>query len=296
MAREITDFGNFTPVSGTYPYGQIKDDTGSNDGTPVNVLTNGDLQQFFQKMMAGSGITPNGNPDNADNGFQLWEANLTAISANVAQVVILMIGSSYSTSVGYVLSGLSSEFQDGFMLFDGKIYFVEGYSTGTGAPYGINRGSALGATQDTFLRAVVESDGTPDMCLYDDLVRFNSQTEIDPADFNSPWQGTPDVPLTYSIDTNGYVHWDGKIRLNGAVNPSIFSAGGLPAETRPLVTSCFHLCMCTVSGGSISSTGTDFSALLQIYADGRLRLQAYPTLFASSGDYIDLTGLSYKVR
>jgi len=293
MAREITDFGNYTAPSGTYPYGQIKDDTGSNDGTPVNVLTNGDLQQFFQKMMADSGITPNGNPDNADNGFQLWEANLTAISANVAQVVILMLGSSYDTATGYVLSGLSSEFQDGFILFDGKIYFVEGYSTGTGAPYGINRGSAGGATQDTFLRAVVQSDATPDMCLYDDLVRFNAQTEITPATFLSPWQGTPDVPLTYSIDTNGYIHWDGKIQLNGAYNPAIFTTGGLPAETRPLVTSFYWVCMATISGGSL---GSEFSGLLQVYGDGRLRLQKYPTLFGTSGDYIDLTGLSYKVR
>lgn len=295
MAREITDFGNFTPVSSTYPYGQIKDDTGSNDGTPVNVLTNGDIQQFFQKMMAGSGITPNGNPDNADNGFQLWEANLTAISANVAQVVILMLGSSYDTATGYVLSGLSSAFQDGFILFDGKIYYVEGYSGGGSTPYGINRGSALGATQDTFLRAVVESDGTPDMCLYDDLVRFNSQTEIDPADFNSGWNGTPDVPLTYSIDTNGYVHWDGKIETSTTTPSSdIWSAGGMPAEARPLVTSFYWPCPASVSGGSI---GTDFMACIQVFGDGRIMFRASPSGFTSiAGEFIDLTGLSYKVR
>lgn len=294
MAREIVDFLRYTAPDSTYPYGQIKDNTaGMNDGTPVSVLTNGDIQQFFAKMLADSGISANNLADNFDNGWQLWQSNLNAISSNVAQVLILMIGSGYDTATGYVLSGLTSAFQDGFMLFDGKIYYVEAYGGGGGAPYGINRGLLGGATQDTYLRAYVDSDATPDMCLFDDLVYFNSQTTISPASFNSPWQGTPDVACTYSIDTNGYVHWDGKIQLNGAVDPSIFSAGGIPAEARPLSASFYWVCMATISGGAL---GSEFSGLLQVYADGRLRLQKYPTLFGTSGDYIDITGLSYKVR
>lgn len=54
-----------------YPNGQIKNDP---SGTPVNVLTNGDVQIFFDKLLRISGITANGLPDNETNGYQLITA------------------------------------------------------------------------------------------------------------------------------------------------------------------------------------------------------------------------------
>lgn len=65
---------NVLAPSGTYPYGNIKDDSGSNDGTPVNVELMQDYVQFFEKMFNMSGLTANGNPDNESNGYQLVQA------------------------------------------------------------------------------------------------------------------------------------------------------------------------------------------------------------------------------
>ena len=298
MAREIVDFLRYTAPDSTYPYGQIKDNTaGMNDGTPVSVLTNGDIQQFFAKMLADSGISANNLADNFDNGWQLWQSNLNAISSNVAQVLILMIGSGYDTATGYVLSGLTSAFQDGFMLFDGKIYYVEAYGGGGGAPYGINRGLLGGATQDTYLRAYVDSDATPNMCLFADLVYFNSDVTIDPADFNSGWNGTPLVPCTYSIDTNGYVHWSGQIQTSGGSGNTIWPIGGIPAEARPLVTKINHICMSTAGGGGFGALADNFVSWIEVWGNGKIELKGAPTSFGTgSGDFLDITGLSYKVR
>jgi hypothetical protein len=65
---------NVTPAGGSYPYGDVKDNTGPNDGTPVNNELLADYVQFFERMMSESGITPNNLPDNSTNGFQLFEA------------------------------------------------------------------------------------------------------------------------------------------------------------------------------------------------------------------------------
>lgn len=67
------------PVSPQYPYGDIKDDTGAEDGTPIDRLVYADLHQLTERMFAKSGIAPNNLPDNATNGFQLYEALIKTI-------------------------------------------------------------------------------------------------------------------------------------------------------------------------------------------------------------------------
>lgn len=84
MAYNITDKTNTTPPNGTYPFGNIKDDTGANDGTPVDVKTYADFHQFFAKLANLAGITLNGLPDNATNGFQLISALQALINIYVS--------------------------------------------------------------------------------------------------------------------------------------------------------------------------------------------------------------------
>lgn len=79
---------NVTPAGGAYPYGNIKNDDGTFNGTPINVELLSDYVQFFEKMFAESGLVANGNPDNSTSGFQLWEA-LKAI-APILQVEPLL--------------------------------------------------------------------------------------------------------------------------------------------------------------------------------------------------------------
>ena len=50
-----------------YPNGAIKDNDGSNNGTPVDRRTYNDIHQFFAFMLRQHGITANGAPESALN-------------------------------------------------------------------------------------------------------------------------------------------------------------------------------------------------------------------------------------
>lgn len=62
-----------------FPYGKSKDNTGTNNGTPVDVERFNDWDQFFERLFDKSGLTANGLLDSADNGFQLFEAFMNNI-------------------------------------------------------------------------------------------------------------------------------------------------------------------------------------------------------------------------
>jgi len=72
--RLLSTKQNVNPPSGTYPFGQIRDNPGDNTGTPYNESLYGDLQQFIEKLFNASGIVANALPENATNGFQLYQA------------------------------------------------------------------------------------------------------------------------------------------------------------------------------------------------------------------------------
>jgi len=74
MARIIQDFTNVTAPSPTYPDGRIKDNTGANDGTPVDEQAYGDIHVFFAQLLRRAGITRNSLPENEANGYQFIEA------------------------------------------------------------------------------------------------------------------------------------------------------------------------------------------------------------------------------
>ena len=65
---------NTNPATTPFPYGEIRDDTGSDDGTRANRALLTDRVQFFERLFALSGMTSNNTDDNADDGFQLVEA------------------------------------------------------------------------------------------------------------------------------------------------------------------------------------------------------------------------------
>lgn len=74
MAIALEDKTNTIPPTPTYPYGDIKNDSGSNDGTPVDQQVYGDFHQFFAVLMASASMAFNGLRDNAVNGFQYIDA------------------------------------------------------------------------------------------------------------------------------------------------------------------------------------------------------------------------------
>lgn len=65
-----------------YPNGQIKDNSGPGDGTPVSRLTYSDLHEFFAKLMRMAGLVYNSKYDNETNGFQLVDAMIALAGKN----------------------------------------------------------------------------------------------------------------------------------------------------------------------------------------------------------------------
>lgn len=83
MALRITDKPNTSPPDSDYIYGNIKDDDGTDNGTPVNVEVYADFHQFFARLLDQGNITPNGLPDNNYSGFQLYDALISVIKKNL---------------------------------------------------------------------------------------------------------------------------------------------------------------------------------------------------------------------
>jgi hypothetical protein len=67
--RKLEDQTGVTPPSTDYPSGKITDGI-----TVVGEGVNGDIVEFFQKLVRLAGITENEDPDNETNGHQLIEA------------------------------------------------------------------------------------------------------------------------------------------------------------------------------------------------------------------------------
>lgn len=106
MAIELTSKTNTEAASAEYPYGQFKDNTGSNNGTPLNKAVLEDYLQFFHKMMSEAGITYTGVPDNEYDGWQFFEAfeNLTKVMLhNDIAATSPVTGNVYTSVRNYVL-------------------------------------------------------------------------------------------------------------------------------------------------------------------------------------------------
>ena len=74
MAINLTSKPNVDPADSDFPYGNVKDNSGTNNGTPLNRLVLSDYIQFFHKLMDEAGISYNGVLDNDYSGWQFYEA------------------------------------------------------------------------------------------------------------------------------------------------------------------------------------------------------------------------------
>ena len=178
MAYKIINFdGTITPISTTYPYGQIKDDP---SGTRANVKSNGDIQQFFQRMAANAGIVLNGTPDNADDGFQFVQA-LNALICNPNNALANVVGASGLTPVlvsGMVFTaGLPNTVSAGYFYYNGQYVYFQGYqysNTPVGQSLYIKISSQDGqpvATGEFLNNGTADSSGA---FLYSHLVPYSS--------------------------------------------------------------------------------------------------------------------------
>lgn len=137
---------NVSAPNATYPYGNIKDDTGSDDGTPLNEIVHADFHQFFAKMFdaaEGAGLIVSNNlPENDDNGYQYYTAllmaaraaNKTLISVLAESIIGRNLSVPLSPSVPYALMGLNdsgSAISTGYIYFGGTVYRCFGLAYGT---------------------------------------------------------------------------------------------------------------------------------------------------------------------
>jgi len=57
-----------------FPFGRVKNNTGTRNGTPDDEALVGDAMQFFEKLMFDSGLAMNNLPEQSYTGFQLNQA------------------------------------------------------------------------------------------------------------------------------------------------------------------------------------------------------------------------------
>lgn len=112
--RSLASKPNVHPPDSDYPYARLKDRVGSIPGTPINEFTNGDLHQFFEKLMDDANITPNELPENAYSGFQLNDA-LNVIIQAIADLRVLKTGDIITGSLE-VRGGIRTQTSGSYLL------------------------------------------------------------------------------------------------------------------------------------------------------------------------------------
>lgn len=74
MAIKLEDKQNVTAPDAAFPFGDVKDNSGASDGTPLDRAVLSDYIQFFAKMLDASGVVANGLLESETDGFQYFEA------------------------------------------------------------------------------------------------------------------------------------------------------------------------------------------------------------------------------
>ena len=133
MAIGLANFPNVLPRDSDYPDGRIKDNPGDGTGTPVNQFTNGDIQEFFAKLLRLSGAAPSGLPENEYTGHQYIDA-LTAlldsewIQSTDASVVHV------TTPSGLTVTTFKSNYKQTYRDVIFQFTIIMSYSGSPGAP------------------------------------------------------------------------------------------------------------------------------------------------------------------
>ena len=129
MAIKLENKVNTDAPSTAYPFGNIKDNTGSNNGTPVDKNVYADFHQFFAKMMDESGIAYNDLPDSATDGFQYFLALKKVIednSGNFTNVTGITAASGISIS-----SLVAREYKNGTIMIAAILSFTSNIAANT---------------------------------------------------------------------------------------------------------------------------------------------------------------------
>ena len=134
MAYGLKNFPNILPPDGDYLSGRIKDDNGDGLGTPINQMTNGDLQEFFARLMKYAGIEPNDLPDSEYTGHQYIQALVKHLNYKIGKPIVEGLIGGYTTNDLIVLEGVvitlsnssnTATWTAGYIYYNNLIYFVD---------------------------------------------------------------------------------------------------------------------------------------------------------------------------
>jgi hypothetical protein len=179
MAIKLQDKPNVEAPNATYPFGNIKDDTGSDDGTPLNQLVHADFHQFFAGLLEiGENwgmMTINGLPDNDVNGYQYQQAfNAATRLANrnlfkyLAETIIGTIIPSQPYALIGLESGVSPAIGYGYIYYAGDLYVCGGISPA------ITLTAQFNKTAEGVL--TITDSATPGLFNYGDLIFVQKTT------------------------------------------------------------------------------------------------------------------------
>lgn len=140
MAIKLSDKPNVQAPSGSYNYGKIQNNDGSNNGTPVNTLVYSDLHLFFEKLMEAGGVVHNGLYDSDDDGYQLYQAFQKASRRELKSLLGIlaetMIGDDTSpisaispcSLLGVEWNSTLTILSAGYVYYNEELFFCGGYT------------------------------------------------------------------------------------------------------------------------------------------------------------------------
>ena len=304
MGRKISDYnGGVIGVSGTYPYGQIKDNPG---GTTIDVTSNGDIQQFFQRIAATAGIALNDLEDNADNGFQYVQAVNTMFSRADSGLAEAFGASGF---VPVRMSGMAVtagtpptvNVREGYFYYNSKLYQFTGGSYNGGIPPSVAKPCLILSTTDalpTAKLAMVNVPITPDASKVplENLVEWDASVGITALETSvalGAWVNLPNfgnwtagaTQPRYRKDGVGRVELQGQFKTT-ATAPSAF-LGTLPSGYRPTQNVQFPVTAYNATSVSYYTTW------LQVDTSGQISYLDNTHLPSAADWYVDLSTLKF---
>ena len=299
MARKITDYdGIIIPVSGTDPYGNIKNNP---SGTVIDSVSNSDIQVFFQRIAAMNGVALNSQPDNAVNGFQFVQAFNKAYG-NYDSAWAMTMGAQAGSTQAVRLTGCTSSIvsstwviAQGYLFYNGQLCYCVGQS------FPLSGGSHLQATVifiDGLATIAVTATGATPVTNstefdFNAIINWSAAVGIDALNskvalgawtaltLNSGWTAGAVVPQ-YRVDGMGRVYLKGSADAT-TTPPTSSVMATLPVAARPA--SVMGVPNLTITGG-VSTVKN-----VTIGTSGDIAPNLPSTI--SSGDIWLLDGINY---
>ena len=300
MAIGLQNFPNIIAPNSDFLSGRIKDNPGDGSGTPVNQLTNGDLQEFFSRLMVYAGLTPNDMPDSEYTGHQYIQALTKRIFHKASSPIIESLIGGYTANDLIILEGVvitltnsnnTATWTAGWIYYNDITYYVAaGTLTKTNPVF------FLYQISDTDDFHITISSGTSGTGIADygaasvkTLVDIMSgRLSISAFVYLNSYSngGLTGSTGRYKIDSLGNVTLMGVIAAPSSVSSLLFTI--LPLGFRPSTPKVFAT---IVSGAT-----TGAPAYCQVDADGTCAIYLSNSSYIANSSTFTLDGITFNIK